>query len=165
MNLDPSTWPALLWLVVAVALLAGYALGALLSRRGQNVGRVRELERQLDETRDEFDAYREQVSGHFTETSKHLRDLALQYRTVYEHLADGARTLCPDSAVPIEARGLAEELLPAGLRGEGGEPQTRDTEPAAEGDSETRPEGGADERATDLGEDADPVESEPASRS
>ncbi len=113
MNLDPSTWPPLLWFSTAVALLVGYGLGALLTRRGEGSDRIRELERQLDDTRDEFDAYREQVSGHFTDTSKHLRDLALQYRTVYEHLADGARTLCPDSAVRIEAQGLARELLPS----------------------------------------------------
>lgn len=113
MELDPTTWPPLLWLIAAAALLAGYALGALFSRRGRNPERIRQLERQLDDTRDEFESYREQVSGHFTDTSKHLRDLALQYRTVYEHLADGARTLCPDSTVPIEARGLAKELLPA----------------------------------------------------
>ena len=149
MNLDPSSWPPLVWLVAAVALLAGYGLGIAFSRRGRGTARIRELERQLDDTRDQFDAYREQVSGHFTDTSKHLRDLALQYRTVYEHLAEGARTLCPDSAVPIEARGLAKELLPAEAHAEGvaavegeastaaGEPQTSAELPGSDRDPQS----------------------------
>lgn len=125
-NLDPSllanpaNWPPLLWLALAVALGVGYGLGTLLSSRGQSAARVRELERELDTTREEFESYREQVSGHFTDTSKHLRDLALQYKTVYEHLADGARALCPDSAMPIEASGLARDLLPSSVRSDDG---------------------------------------------
>jgi uncharacterized membrane-anchored protein YhcB (DUF1043 family) len=164
-NLDPSTWPALVWLVAAIALLAGYALGTALSRRGRNAERVHELERQLDDTREEFETYREQVSGHFTETSKHLRDLALQYRTVYDHLADGARTLCPDNAVRIEAGGLAEELLPAAARSDVGNPLR-----AESGAADAVPEGDA-EAGVDDAADIDPIGSveesgsEPTARS
>lgn len=137
MELDPATWPPLLWLIAAIALLAGYALGSLLSRRGQSPERVRQLERELDAARDEFAAYREQVSGHFTDTSKHLRDLALQYRTVYEHLSDGARVLCPDSAVPISARGLAKELLPASAHEDDAAPSGADPVPQADAPANT----------------------------
>ncbi len=110
MPFDPSAWQLTHYLVVAAAVLLGWALGFGLARRSSQAARVRELERQLEEARDELAGYRDQVAGHFTETSKHLRDLALQYRTVYEHLAEGARTLCPEAAVPIEA-GLPSSLL------------------------------------------------------
>lgn len=103
MNLDPSSWPAVTWLAAAIALLLGLGIGTLLTRRSKGVARVRALERDLEASREELAAYREQVSGHFTETGKHLRDLALQYRTVYDHLSEGARTLCPEAAVPLES--------------------------------------------------------------
>jgi len=107
---DPSIWhPIHLVALVAVG-AAGWGVGFVGSRGSARAARLRELEQELEEARRELASYRERVAGHFTETSKHLRDLALQYRTVYEHLADGARTLCPEAAVPIEA-GLPGSLL------------------------------------------------------
>lgn len=110
---DPSIWQPIHWAAIALAGAAGWGLGFVGTRRSARAARLRELEQELEEARRELASYRERVAGHFTETSKHLRDLALQYRTVYEHLADGARTLCPDAAVPIEA-GLPSSLLSEG---------------------------------------------------
>ncbi len=162
MNLDPSAWPPIVWLIAAIAMLAGYGLGVLLSRRDRGTERIRELERQLDEARDEFDAYRGQVSGHFTDTSKHLRDLALQYRTVYEHLAEGARTLCPDSAVRLEARGLARDLLPASARDDSSAlgPDDSSAPPPENGDAPT-PEAQPDPDQDVPTSTAAPAEAEP----
>jgi uncharacterized membrane-anchored protein YhcB (DUF1043 family) len=42
---------------------------------------------------------------HFSGTSDLLRDLTVQYRSVYEHLTKGASTLCPEGFV-----GLTEGL-------------------------------------------------------
>src|SRR5690606_39350720 len=56
--------------------------------------------------------YRQDVSEHFAQTSKLLRDLTLQYRNVYEHLAEGARTLCPEAGTLLPGS-LAEAALPA----------------------------------------------------
>ena len=162
MNLDnnvlanPANWPLLLWLVIAVALLVGYGLGALLSGRRQGNARALELERELDSTRDEFEAYRQQVSGHFSDTSKHLRDLALQYRTVYEHLADGARTLCPDSAVRIEASTLAQDLLPASSYSDDG------SMALADGDDTTASETKSDDAPAVVARSDDGLEAEDA---
>ncbi len=145
MNLDPTSlanpanWPALFWLAIAIALAAGYALGVVVSGRQRNAARVRELEEELATTREEFETYRDQVSGHFTDTSKHLRDLALQYKTVYEHMAEGARTLCPDAAVPIEAGGLARELLPSSAREEGAD-EAGDTGAPRDGEDGAEPD-------------------------
>jgi uncharacterized membrane-anchored protein YhcB (DUF1043 family) len=95
---------------IAIGLLAGIGLGRRAGRGAAK--RARDLEDQLMAAEDEMKRYRAQVSDHFSETSKLLRDLTLQYRNVYEHLADGARTLCPDGATLL-APSLAEAALPA----------------------------------------------------
>jgi uncharacterized membrane-anchored protein YhcB (DUF1043 family) len=100
-----------LWAAVLGALVVGIGLGALLSRgaaRRQTV-RVRELEEQLHAAESDHKRYRGEVAEHFGETSRRLRDLTLQYKSVYEHLADGARTLCPERAIEI-APSLADAL-------------------------------------------------------
>jgi hypothetical protein len=103
----------MLWLAAAGSLLVGIVLGALFARAGsrREAARARELEEQLRSSEAEQTRYRGQVSEHFTETSRRLRDLTLQYKSVYEHLADGARTLCPEGAIEIAAS-LAEAALP-----------------------------------------------------
>jgi uncharacterized membrane-anchored protein YhcB (DUF1043 family) len=103
-----------LWLAGVLCLLAGILLGALLARSGsrRDAARARQLEEELRTAQAEHDRYRAQVSEHFGETSRRLRDLTLQYKSVYEHLADGARALCPEGAVEI-APSLAEAALPA----------------------------------------------------
>jgi uncharacterized membrane-anchored protein YhcB (DUF1043 family) len=60
---------------------------------------------QLGAARDEHEAYRLNVVDHFSGTSDLLRDLTVQYRSVYEHLTKGASTLCPEGFV-----GLTEGL-------------------------------------------------------
>ena len=103
----------LLWLAAAGGLGIGLLLGFALGRRGvgRDAARVRTLEEQIARTETEHAQYRTQVSQHFVETSRRLHDLTIQYKSVYEHLADGARTLCPDGAVAI-APSLAEAALP-----------------------------------------------------
>jgi hypothetical protein len=103
----------MLWLAAAGSLLVGILVGALFARAGsrREAARARELEEQLRSSEAEHTRYRGQVSEHFTETSRRLRDLTLQYKSVYEHLADGARTLCPEGNIEIAAS-LAEAALP-----------------------------------------------------
>src|SRR5690606_28886567 len=66
--------------------------------------------------------------------SRLLRDLTLQYRNVYEHLAEGARTLCPEGA-QLLAPSLAEEasLAAEAARDEGAAGRPRRAEDAAAG--------------------------------
>jgi hypothetical protein len=103
----------LLWLAAAGSLLLGIFVGVLLARAGsrREVARARQLEEQLRTSEAEHARYRSQVSEHFGETSRRLRDLTLQYKSVYEHLADGARSLCPEGSIEI-APSLAEAALP-----------------------------------------------------
>ena len=66
---------------------------------------VEDLLEQLRKAREEHEAYRLSVVDHFSGTSDLLRDLTVQYRSVYEHLTKGASTLCPEGFV-----GLTEGL-------------------------------------------------------
>lgn len=105
--------PQTLWLAAAGSLVLGVFVGVLIARAGSRrvAARARHLEEQLRTSEAEHARYRGQVSEHFGETSRRLRDLTLQYKSVYEHLADGARTLCPEGSIEIAAS-LAEAALP-----------------------------------------------------
>ncbi len=102
-----------LWMAAAGSLVLGILAGVLIGRAGarREAARLRRLEEQLRASEAEHEHYRGQVSEHFGETSRRLRDLTLQYKSVYEHLAEGARTLCPDGTIEIAAS-LAEAALP-----------------------------------------------------
>lgn len=128
MVLDPSLFPLAAVGVALVALGVGMVIGR---RTGDAHARARELQSQLedsakaqelataetaaarDETRrirTEFDDYRAGVVDHFTGTSVLLRDLTLRYRAVYEHLTDGATTLCPEGSIDLLEGELADRL-------------------------------------------------------
>jgi uncharacterized membrane-anchored protein YhcB (DUF1043 family) len=100
--------------IAALAVVAAFAIGLFVGRRRsrRDAERARELEDRLQLAEDEMNRYRADVSEHFGETSKLLRDLTLQYRSVYEHLAEGARTLCPEAGTLLPTS-LAELALPA----------------------------------------------------
>jgi uncharacterized membrane-anchored protein YhcB (DUF1043 family) len=106
-----------LWVVVTAALAAG--LGFAIGRSGGAAARrVRALQVSLaeeravhDKARSEYDGYRKRVADHFSETSERLHDLTLQYRAVYEHLAQGATELCPEGFSKLEG-GLGLDALP-----------------------------------------------------
>lgn len=114
------------WLMVGAMLLTGVALGFLIGRRSSAArARVRQLEGDLEELRKEreraqaeieagrekLDRYRGKVADHFAGTSERLRDLTLQYRAVYNHLAEGAGELCPEGFEKLEG-GLGLDALP-----------------------------------------------------
>jgi uncharacterized membrane-anchored protein YhcB (DUF1043 family) len=108
-SLDPITLAVAAVGVLAVFLI-GLAVGRASSRR--TAEHARDLEDRLQLAEEEMNQYRAQVSEHFSDTSKLLRDLTLQYRNVYEHLAEGARTLCPE-ADRLLPSSFAEAALPA----------------------------------------------------
>ena len=84
-------------------------LEAQLTRAHEEISRLaaegEDLIEQLRAAREEHEAYRLSVVDHFSGTSDLLRDLTVQYRSVYEHLTKGASTLCPEGFV-----GLTEGL-------------------------------------------------------
>jgi len=131
MTLDPM-------LLALVALtLVGLGVGVLVGRRSsEGADRARALQAELDaqrlelervqgeklslggeleRARQEAEGYRTRVVEHFYGTSEQLRALTLRYRELFEHLADGARDLCPEASSALQA-GLE---MPALSDGEG----------------------------------------------
>ena len=104
--------------VVGAGLFAGgLVCGLLLAEGGRANGRLRRLERELAEERERAAAYRDSVATHFGGTSDLFRDLTQQYSSLYAHLAEGARELCPDHA-PELGNGFASPALPPAAPGE-----------------------------------------------
>jgi len=111
--------------IIVAAIVAGLAGGFFIGRRmSVDTLRARALDAELEDARkdqeialaeldaakhewvrvqSELERYRHEVVDHFTGTSDMLRDLTLQYRNVYDHIADGAKLLCPEGSVRIDA--------------------------------------------------------------
>ncbi len=96
----------MVWLVGAVCLALGAAVGAIVGGR-LSIGssRVRELEAQVRQLKDGHRAYRDSVGEHFSQTAQLVQHMTDSYREVYQHLAGGARELCSAE--------VANQLLPS----------------------------------------------------
>ncbi len=88
-----------LWVVGILGLLAGTVLGSMLtySLMTRN-SRTRQLQLELNQLRENFQDYRDQVTHHFMRTSELVQAMTHSYRSVYEHLASGAQRLCGNTA-------------------------------------------------------------------
>ena len=84
-----------LWLTGIVFTALGLALGSIVTYLvvARN-GRTRKLQDELDQLKDRFTDYRDQVTQHFMRTSELVQEITQSYRAVYEHLASGAQNLC-----------------------------------------------------------------------
>jgi len=85
-------------------------IAQLESARNEAQHRRDEAEQRADEARDRLAGYESQVADHFTRTSDLLREMTLQYRAIYEHLAEGARSLCDDEGLRLERAEALSEL-------------------------------------------------------
>lgn len=134
------SWEPVSIVVPLAALAVGVAGGVILGRRsGRAWSRIVELEataerlekeresaqaelvagrEELARTREGFERYRGRVGEHFAGTSDLLRELTLQYRAVYDHLAQGAGALCPEALEQI-SQGLDREAIPGAAAAEG----------------------------------------------
>jgi uncharacterized membrane-anchored protein YhcB (DUF1043 family) len=91
----------------AIGLLAagtglGYWLGAL---------RARDESARADEVRQEFEAYRRDVTQHFGQTAEHFRAIGREYRNLYEHMASGADSLCDRESVDVKLSFAPKAIL------------------------------------------------------
>ena len=82
------------WILALIGLLLGALIGMLLTllfERRKSGGRtVEEMQREMDD-------YKEEVGNHFATTSELFQDMTEKYRDVYNHLASGSQNLCEDS--------------------------------------------------------------------
>lgn len=87
----------MIWIIGAGCFLGGGAIGALLFKiLMSDEVRIRALEDQLQALSEEHENYKSSVHSHFNNSAQLLNKLTDSYRDVYMHLADGARSLCPD---------------------------------------------------------------------
>ena len=91
-------------LVVVVGIALGFSVGRLWPG---SAAKITELERQRDAAREDLRVYRQDVSGHFERTAQLFDKVTADYRSLYEHLAVGARRLGAIPGESAEAR-LAE---------------------------------------------------------
>jgi len=87
----------MIWLVGLGCLLAGAVIGAVMFKVFlSDEARVRALEEQLQTLSEEHEHYKGNVHNHFSNSAQLLGKLTDSYREVFMHMAEGARTLCPD---------------------------------------------------------------------
>jgi uncharacterized membrane-anchored protein YhcB (DUF1043 family) len=102
------------WTLLIAATLIAFGLGFLAARLSSGAARrSRELDEELQRSRNELAAYRAQVSSHFSRTAKLVNELTANYRTVYQHLAEGSRSLCNGDGPRLEALQEPTAVAPA----------------------------------------------------
>lgn len=105
------------WLLPAITLVAGIAIGFLIARLAPNAAPGR-TQRQLDEIQERFDTYQSEVVTHFNTTANLVKKLTQSHQDVQQHLSEGANRLALDE--------LTRQRLLASLHGEdGGERRER----------------------------------------
>ena len=146
------------WTQIAVGIglfAAGVGVGAAAARMGSTSRRLRRLEAELRQTLEREERYRRSVAEHFGRTSEIFRDLTGRYRSLYTHLADGARTLCTDEVPALrfeQALSLGDERASAvaapdegAAEGPAGRRHAASEDPAERPDKEPSGERGAGE--------------------
>lgn len=99
------------WAIGILSFLIGISLGWIITYTlVVRHGRTHHLQLELDQLKENFRDYRDQVTHHFMRTSQLVQEMTQSYRSVYEHLASGAQHLCGDpelaalhhsSAIPL----------------------------------------------------------------
>lgn len=86
-----------LWVIGLLSFLLGSTLGCIVTYLfNARHGKTYKLQEELDQLKDRFTDYRDQVTQHFMRTSELVQEMTQSYRSVYEHLATGAQQLCSE---------------------------------------------------------------------
>ena len=86
------------WVFAALCFAIGLAMGVLAAYLVVSLhGKQHKLQEELDQLKERFTDYREQVTHHFMRTSELVEEMTESYKHVYEHLATGAQYLCGSS--------------------------------------------------------------------
>ena len=84
-----------MWIVGILGFLLGITLGCIAAYLAfSRNSKTRHLQSELNELKERFADYRDQVTAHFMQTSSLVQEMTDRYRAVYEHLAAGAQNLC-----------------------------------------------------------------------
>ena len=103
-----------IWLTGILFTALGAMLGSIITYLVvARHGRTRKLQDELDQLKDRFTDYRDQVTQHFMRTSELVQEMTQSYRAVYEHLASGAQNLCSGQIEAPTRKSNAPEALDA----------------------------------------------------
>jgi uncharacterized membrane-anchored protein YhcB (DUF1043 family) len=83
------------WMLPAITLVAGIAIGFLIARLAPNAAPSR-TQRQLDDVQERFDTYQNEVVTHFNTTANLVKKLSQTQHDVQQHLSEGANRLALD---------------------------------------------------------------------
>jgi uncharacterized membrane-anchored protein YhcB (DUF1043 family) len=122
---------ALLVVVGAVCAFGGYAFAQARARRAGGGKTAAQLKVELGD-------YKENVTEHFQTTANLLHDMTEQYRSIYEHMAAGAQTLCDTERATAQIESLQAGLLPGRAK-----PSTAPGSEQPSGDIVAQPRAGA----------------------
>lgn len=131
-----------LWLVIVfciVALIVGAVIGFFVGRRtADDQKQIRDLKGELDNSRSEHKAYRQQVNNHFQKTSELFGRMTDNYRTVFLHLAEGSQELCSSDAAKLKPVSDDFPALENKRQEEKKQESTRRSAPTPEDDSQPK---------------------------
>lgn len=151
--------PVTVWLLILAGVLVGALLGAVVAliamRRAQSDPHsVRSLQRELD-------AYRGEVTEHYVETARRVDALTHAYKSVYDHLEDGAYRLVGEAELrhrledagshPVTLEGIGQRVLQRPSDDAAGERGDTRHDDAGRGTS-THPPDPTETKAQDAGE-------------
>ncbi len=111
MTVTIELWMFYTVLAFLIGLLGGLYFG---QRLHPSVRRIKQLEVELEKTRDLLAEYRERVSRHFARTSDLFDTITKDYRTVYQHMADGCADLCGDRVPRLSLDMPIQRISPIG---------------------------------------------------
>lgn len=103
-----------LWMAVlgAALLVGGVVVGAFYGRyHAGGARKAEDLQQQLDESKDKFEEYQQDVNQHFRTTAELVNAMTASYRAVYEHLAASSAKLCPNEPTMLRLAEPTEKLL------------------------------------------------------
>lgn len=90
--------------VAIICLLSGAAIGYfVLGRLKPEQQNRAALEKQFGEMQQQQQEYQQQVSTHFDRTGELLNELAESYRSVHNHIVEGAQNLHASGISPLQA--------------------------------------------------------------
>jgi|TARA_R110000772_G_scaffold64210_1_gene143656 hypothetical protein len=90
--------------VAIICLLSGAAIGYfILGRLKPEQQNRAALEKQFGEMQQQQQEYQQQVSTHFDRTGELLNELAESYRSVHNHIVEGAQNLHASGISPLQA--------------------------------------------------------------
>lgn len=97
-------------LVAIFCLVLGVVCGLLFGRAtNAPYQQAQNLKDSLEQVQSEYEAYKVEVTQHFTKTAELVNTMTDNYRSVHTHLAGGAQTLCT-GALQLESMNGKEAL-------------------------------------------------------